>query len=185
MSNKNIKIRFGVLALFVLLAASTRFLMIPNFSAIGAMGLFGAAYFSRKSWAFLVPFAALWVSDLVLNNVVYSTPGAAFMWMGYTWVYFAFALTILLGFILLKKVSPMRLLGASLLTSVVFFLVTNFGSFLSPIHAYPQNFSGLMAAYAAGIPFFWNTLLGDLFFVAVFFGSFELVQSRFPKLKLA
>lgn len=185
MSKRNITIRFSILALFILVAAATRFLFIPNFTAIGAMGLFGAAYFSKKYWAFIVPFAALWISDLVINNVVYGAPGQSFMWMGYSWVYLAFGLSIIVGMLLLNKVSPARLLGASLMTSVLFFLLTNFGAFLSPITPYPQNFGGLMAAYAAGIPFFWNTMLGDLFFTAVFFGSFELVQQRFPQLRLS
>lgn len=180
---KNIDMRFGIVALFILVAALTRFLFIPNFSAIGAMGLFGAAYFSKKYWAFIIPFAALWLSDLAINNIVYANPDGSFAFIGYTWVYIAFAITILLGFVILKKVSLPRLIGASLMTSVVFFLVTNFGSFLSPIHPYPANFSGLMAAYTAGIPFFWNTLLGDLFFSLVFFGSFEWIQNQMPQLR--
>jgi hypothetical protein len=55
------------------------------------------------------------------------------------------------------------------LTATLFFLITNFGSWINnPI--YPQNYMGLMASYAAGLPFFQNTLLGDLSYLAILFG---------------
>ncbi len=184
MSKKNINLRFGIIALFILIAASTRFFMPPNFSPIAAIGLFGAAYFTKKHWAFIIPFAALFLSNLVLNNVLYAAYYDSFQWVGNLWVYLAFGLIILLGFQILKKVKPSRLVGASILGSVVFFLITNFAAFLAMPELYPASFSGLLMAYGAGIPFFGNTLLGDLFFVGVLFGSFELVQYRFPQFKL-
>ena len=185
MSKRNISLRFGLIVLMIVLAAASRFMPHPpNFTPIGAMGLFGAAYFTKKYWAFLIPLLALWFSDLILNNVVYAQYYDSFQWMGNVWVYLAFALVVVLGFGLLKKVSPKNLLGASLAASVIFFLITNFASWLMPISPYPATFSGLMACYTAGIPFFWNTLAGDLFFTAVLFGSFELVQYRFPQLAL-
>lgn len=184
MSKNNINLRFGIIALFILIAASTRFFMPANFSPIAAIGLFGAAYFTKKHWAFIIPLAALFLSNLVLNNVVYTAYYDSFQWLGNTWVFLAFGLIILLGFVLLKKISTTRLIGASLLGSVVFFLITNFSSFLSLPGLYPQNLTGLLSAYAAGIPFFWNTMIGDFFFVAVLFGSFEWVQNRFPQFRL-
>ena len=184
MLQKNINLRFGIIALFIIIAACTRFFLPPNFSPIGAIGLFGAAYFTKKHWAFIIPFAALFLSNLFLNNVVYAAYYDSFQWFGNLWVYLAFGLIIVLGFQLLKKVNTSNLIAASLLASVVFFLITNFSSFLALPGLYPQNFSGLMMAYAAGIPFFWNTLIGDFFFVSVLFGSFELVQQRFPQFRL-
>ena len=47
--------------------------------------------------------------------------------------------------------------------------------------AYPKTVEGLMACFAAGIPFFWNTLAGDLFYVTVLFGSYEVVKQRYPR----
>ncbi|MDX1666478.1 MAG: DUF6580 family putative transport protein, partial [Saprospiraceae bacterium] len=74
-----------------------------------------------------------------------------------------------------------RLLGSSLLASVVFFLITNFGVWAgSPL--YPPTAEGLAACYIAGIPFFWNTLLGDLFFTGALFGAFELLSRQVPAL---
>jgi hypothetical protein len=176
--------RFGILALMIALAALSRFLPHPpNFTPLGGMALFGAAYFNRKYLAFAVPFLAMWLSDLALNNLVYANLYPGFAWMGSLWVYLSFGLIVLLGLGLLKKVTAPRLLGASLSASVLFFLVTNFGSWLAnPLYA--KNIGGLMTSYAAGIPFFWNTLAGDLIFTAVLFGVFEWMKRRYSSLSL-
>ncbi len=153
----------------------------PNFTAVGAVALFGGAYLSRR-WAFVVPLLALFLSDLVLNNFIYSE----FM-SGFTlftpdgwWLYGAFALVILLGMGLLKKVTPGRFLGAATGAAVIFFAVTNFGVWLSS-PMYPKTGAGLIACYTAAIPFFWNTLMGNLAFGSVLFGVYEYILSRQAK----
>lgn len=178
-----LNLRFGLVALMIVLAAASRLLPHPpNFTPIGGMALFGAAYFSRKYLAFLIPLLALWLSDLVLNNVIYPMMypeyyDGAFAWGISPYVYGSVILITLLGFGLLKKIKMPRLLAGSVLASALFFLVTNFGVWASGM-TYPMTMDGLMACYAAGIPFFWNTLAGDLFYVAVLFGSYELVQQQ-------
>jgi hypothetical protein len=165
------------------LAALSRLLPHPpNFAPIAGMGLFGAAYFSKKYFAFLIPFVAYWISDLILNNLIYAQYYEGFQWFGSLAVYASFALIIVLGFVLLKKVNVNRLLAAGLISSILFFLITNFGSWIGST-AYPQTFSGLIASYVAGIPFFWNTIAGDLFYITVLFGSFEMVKRRYPQLQ--
>lgn len=186
--NEKINLRTSLLFLIILAAALSRLLPHPhNFTPIGALGLFGAAHFSRKYLAFLVPFAAMWISDLLLNNLVYARMFPemydGFAWFGNLWVYLSFGAIVVLGMGLLRKVKLLNLLGASLGVSLLFFLVTNFGTWLgSPM--YPQSLTGLASSYALGIPFFWNTLAGDLFFTGVLFGAFELLQIRFPVLRL-
>jgi hypothetical protein len=181
MTAKNkIQLRFGLITLFIFFAAMSRLLPHwPNFTPVGGMALFGAAYFSRKYWAFLIPFIALWFSDLFINNLIYGAYFETFQWWGSTGTYLGFALIVLIGIPLLKKIKPGRLLGASLLASIVFFLVSNFFFWTSGM-MYPKTLTGLGACYAAGIPYFWNTLAGDLFFTAVLFGGYEWVSRRFP-----
>ncbi|MBP5474427.1 MAG: hypothetical protein J6X92_06710, partial [Bacteroidales bacterium] len=70
-----------------------------------------------------------------------------------------------------------------LLASVIFFLISNFGTWASGLMPYTKDFSGLMTCYAAGIPFFKNTLMGDLFYCGVMFGIYELVKAKVPALK--
>ena len=120
--------------------------------------------------------------DLILNNLIYAHYYEGFQWFGSLAVYASFALIIVLGFVLLKKVNVNRLIAAGLISSILFFLITNFGSWIGST-AYPQTFSGLIASYVAGIPFFWNTLAGDLFYITVLFGSFEMVKRRYPQLQ--
>jgi len=168
----------------VLIAALSRIIRVsPNFAPIGALALFGAAYFSRKSLALIVPLISLWISDLVLNNTVYSSHVGHIVWFtdGFYWVYGSFILISLTGFLLLKKVKPLNMISANLLAAILFFVVTNFGAWAGST-IYPQTFSGLMTCYVAGIPFFWNTLAGDLFYSAILFGVFELAQRKYPSL---
>lgn len=93
-------------------------------------------------------------------------------------------LTTLMGQWLLKRVRTHRVALVALLASVLFFVVINFGCWPGST-AYTQNFPGLMACFAAGIPFFKGTLFGNLFYSAVLFGGFELAQERMPELRLA
>ena len=176
-------LRIGVLAALVLLAALSRMLPHPpNFTPIAGMALFGAAHFSRRWMAFLVPLLAFWLSDLFINYGYFQE----IIWLpGWSlWTYGPMALIVLLGFFALKKVSPARVLGSSLGASLLFFLVSNFGVWLVS-STYPLTFAGLMSCYVAGIPFFGNTLLGDLFYCAVLFGGFALAQRQVPALQAA
>ncbi|MCI5081453.1 MAG: hypothetical protein MRY78_07180 [Saprospiraceae bacterium] len=176
-SNSKIVLLIGI----IVLAALSR--IVPhvwNVTPIAAMALFGAAYFPNKWYAIGIPFVAMWLGDLYLVNAVYAPMypdyyGEGFHFFGEPSVYLSFLLIAGVGFWLLKKVNIKNLLGASLLASVVFFLVTNFGSWLSyPI--YTKDLTGLLTCYAAGIPFFRYTVFGDLFFVTVLFGSYELIK---------
>ncbi|MCP9235388.1 DUF6580 family putative transport protein [Lewinella sp. JB7] len=162
-----------LLLLLILLAAASRLLPHwPNFGPIGAMALFGAAAFPRKWMAALVPFAALYLSDLALNNVLYSQYYEGFYWGFNAWVYLGFGLTILLGFGLLRNTTFrwLRLGGATVGATLVFFVLTNFGSWLgSPL--YPQTWSGLVAAFVAGLPFLLNSFAGNVLFAGLLFGG--------------
>ncbi len=179
--SEKINLRSGILILIILGAALSRLLPHPfNFTPIGAMALFGAAHFSDKRLAFVLPFAAMWLSDLWLNNMMYENSGG-FQWMGSSWVYGSFFLISIMGLLLLQKVRVGAVLGTSVLASILFFLITNFSVWLGST-VYPQNITGLMLCYEAGIPFFGNTLAGDLFYCAVLFGGFEWAQRRIPAL---
>ena len=145
----------------------------PNFSPIDAMALFSGAYLGRRLLAFVAPLAALLLSDLVLGFY-------AGMWVQYLTV----ALVVLIGWGAMNRVSLVRVAGAAVASSVLFFLVTNFGTWaLSGI--YPLTVSGLAACYVAAIPFFQNTVAGDLFFSGLLFGGFALSERVVPALQLS
>lgn len=148
----------------------------PNFSPLGAIALFGAAVLSSRWLAILIPFTALYLSDLVLNNVVYAEYQESFTWGISGATYLGFAAIIGLGFLALrgKAPKPGRLFFTALSASVVFYLITNFFSwYLDPFNLYANNFTGLLASYVAALPFFFNSVAGDLVFVGVLFGAYQ------------
>lgn len=181
--NKKIYLRISVLALMIVLAAFSRIIPhMPNFSPLGAIGLFGAAHFSKKWQAFLIPIAATWLSDLFINNIIYAQYYPTFTWFyeGFYWQYSSYLLITLAGVFIFKKITPQKVIGGALSSTAIFFLISNFGCW----PAYPQTFDGLMACYMAGMPFLKGTLLGDLFYSGVLFGTFALAQRQFPVLRL-
>lgn len=184
MTKKNINLRFGVIAALIMVAALSRLLLVglPNFSPLGGIALFGAAYFAKKHWAFVLPIVALWLSSFLLDNTIYAAYYDGIQFFSNPMVYVGLILMVVWGTFIMKKVDMGRVVFGSLGASIIFFLVSNFGSWLA---MYPKTSEGLMAAYAAGVPFFANTMLSDLFFAGVLFGAFELFQSVNPKLKLA
>ena len=158
----------------IIAAALSRLLPHPyNFTPVAAMALFGGASLKDKRLAFLFPLGALLLSD-VCFQLFTSTPGF------YSWSQFinygAFMIITLIG-IYLPKINFKNVAVASLAASTLFFILSNFGVWLvSSGITYTHSFAGLIACYAAGIPFFGGTALGDLFYCGVLFGGFYLVN---------
>ena len=172
MRTQNLKLQVITLSVIIFALAIFRLLPhLPNVSPVAAMALFGGAYFADKKLAFIVPFAALLLSDLLLglhNTMIF--------------VYAGFALTVAIGFMIKDRVSVTNTAFAVLASSVLFFLLTNFGAWMtSPLYA--KTAEGLMQAYAAGIPFFQNSLIGNLVFAAIIFGGYQLLQKNVTALK--
>ena len=163
------RIRFFVLAGMILAAAASRLIPHPpNFAPIGAMALFGGACFAQKRWAFVVPLAAMFLSDLVLG-----------LHRLMPVVYGSFAMIVCLGFWLRRRRTVVPIAGAALASSVLFFVLTNFGVWALGSW-YPRTWGGLVACYVAAIPFFHNTLLGDAVYSTVLFGGLALAEKGLP-----
>ena len=150
--------------LFVIVAVAMRFLPHPfHFTPVGAALLFFGAYRpKREMWA---PVALLVLSDLALNRFVYDMPLRADQLVVFAW----YAGAIAIGMLLRNRVSAPRVAGASLGASISFYLVSNFAVWAT-YQMYPKSWEGLLACYAAAVPFFRNTVAGDLVFSAVMFG---------------
>ncbi len=154
----------------VVLAMVSRFLPHPwNFTPVGATFLF-CGFATRRPSSLILPLAAYVASDIALDLFVYRMPlgvGALFVWLGFAFVW-------LIGRALRRYPNLGGLFAASLASSIVFFLASNFGTWLQgPM--YPHTFAGLSAAYAAGIPFFQNTVVGDLIYNTILFGLAALL----------
>ena len=166
----------------ILLAAISRFLPVAmpsmsNFSPVGAMALFGGAYFAKKQWAYIVPMTALWLSNLVLNNVFYTKYYPTFSFGFELAVFVSFALVVAIGIIVLKKVNFTNLLIANVLGTIGFFIISKFFGWVVG-KMYPQTMEGLGMCFTMGLPFLKNTLLSNLLFSAVMFGTFEYFKSQ-------
>ncbi|MCF8245077.1 MAG: hypothetical protein K9J37_00735 [Saprospiraceae bacterium] len=187
--NNKVNTRWGIVAIIVLVVAMSR--LIPhtltsslfNFSPLGGIALFSAAYFSKKYFAYLLPLVALWVSNLLINNLFYAQYFDGFSWFANPEVYFAFLLIVLMGSSLLKKITVPRLAIGAVSSSLIFFVVTNFYVWLNTI-LYPKNIGGLVTCYVAAIPFYWNTLASDLLYTGVLFGLFEFAKRQYPSFVL-
>lgn len=154
-------------------AIATRFIPhAPNFTAVGAAAIFGGVMFRSSIKAFLIPVAALFLSDLLLNNVIYAefNEGFTLFTQGFYWIYGAFLISVVIGRLAVDQWKVLPLLMAGIGSSVVFYLFTNFGAWMgNPL--YTQNFAGLMTSYMAGLPFLLNQVLGTVVYGAIMFGA--------------
>ncbi len=164
--------RILTIAALILAAAMTRLLPHPlNFAPVTAIALFGGAKFANTRLAFIVPLFAMLLSDFVLG--FHDTM---------PFVYGSFAVIVCLGLLLRRRQSVISIGTAAVSGSIVFFIVTNFGFWLMGTD-YPGTFSGLAACYVAAIPFFQNTLLGDIVYTSVLFGTLALAERLIPAVR--
>ena len=150
----------------IVLAIIVRFMPHPfGVTPIGGIGLFAGAYCDRRI-AWLVPLAALFVGDVVTG--FYDPVVMLFVYLG-------FATGPIIGrWLLFRKRTVLRFGGAVFSANVVFFILSNFGMWLSG--AFPYTFSGLAECYIRATPYFWTTLLGDLVYGGIMFGSYEGIR---------
>ena len=160
-----------------------------NFTPIGAMGLFGGAYFTSKWKAFAFPLLTLLVSDLIINLFVFDGKYGA-MYSGWYVIYGVFTLIVFYGKWILQKVSIKNVIIGSVVAAVSHWLIADFavwiggGTDLRTMMPLTKNWAGLVQCYAQGFPFMKNFLIGTLVYSGILFGGFELVKQRFPVLKL-
>jgi len=180
-----INISYGVIILLILFASFSRIIPhMPNFTPIGAIALFGGAYLKNKYHAFLIPIASLWLSDLILNNFIF-TFYSDFTWFypGFLWQYISFTLIIVLGYFFLKKINFKNVFITAISSSLLFFIITNFGVWISG-SMYTLDFQGLITCYVMALPFFKGTLLGFMCYSAFLFGVLEFSKHKFEILKI-
>lgn len=134
---------------------------IPNFSPLVTVALFSGVYLNKR-YSFLIPLTTYILSDLIigLHNTVF------FTWGGIILIYF-------LGHYLSKRKSLFNIISYTIFSSLIFFVVTNFGVWL--MGWYPHTGKGLIQCFVLAIPFFRTSLLGDLTYVGLLFGVYEVL----------
>jgi hypothetical protein len=148
---------------------------LSNFTPIGAMALFGAAYFNSNAKAYGWPLICLFIGDYILSLTVYKQYNNGFLYAGWYWVYGAFALMTLAGRWILKEISVKNIFMAAMVSTLIHWLVTDFGVWLHG-SLYPKNMAGFIDCLIAAIPFEARFLTGTLVYGALLFGSFEWMK---------
>lgn len=171
--------RLITLSAIIALTALSRLLPhLPNVTPIAAMALFGGVYLRNRRVAFFLPIAAMFVSDVVLGFTVYGTV----LLKSQPVVYLCMLMTVVIGRFVWDKRSILKIASAIFASAVMFYVVTNFAVWAFDA-LYPKTWSGLIACYTAAIPFFRNSLIGDLAFAVVLFGGFAALERSFVWLR--
>jgi len=163
-------IKLLLIALIIFLVSLTRILPHPpNFTPILALAIFGGAFLTNKRTALCIPVIAMFLSDLIIgfHSQIYA-------------VYLCIIVLSLLGNMIEKRnILNLGIVGIS--GSLLFFIVTNFSVWLTD-GLYPLNVTGLMQCYIMAIPFFHNTLISTIIFLAILFTGYSLIEKRFLKI---
>ena len=165
-------IRMIVILAMIGLAAVLRVMPHPwNFTPVGAMALFAGAVVKDRRLAFIFPLVALFVGDIFVGFHKLMPL-----------VYASFLVDVALGYWIRNRRTVARISGVTLVGAIQFFLVSNFADWAF-LDSYPRTVAGLITCYAVGLPLLWNTLAGDAFYSAIFFGAFALAERHFPILR--
>ena len=183
--------RTAILLLMILIITGFRLLVtfnsdelkFANFSSIGAVALFGGAYFKDNLKAFAFPLLSLFLSDFVLATTIFSKYSNGFLYEGWYWVYLAFALMVLVGRVLLKNVNVVNLLTSTFVIVLIHWIVTDFPIWYNN-PSYTQDLAGFWLCLERAIPFEIRFLEGTIIYGAILFGAFEILKSKYPVLKL-
>lgn len=178
MDKLNPKVSIIFISVFVL-ALSRIMPHWPNFTAIGAAAIFGGAMIKNSYQAVLVPIIALFISDLIINNTIYSGYYEGFVLFGQssTWIYASFILMSVIAHFSIKGFKVAPILGNVLISTLLFFVLTNFGAWLGST-MYTKDISGLLLAFEAGLPFVLNSLFANLLFSGVLFGAYYIALEK-------
>ena len=167
--NKNIKNYFLPICLILVLSFSR---LIPhpwNFTPILAVGIFSGFYFKNFILSLFIVVLSMFIGDLFLG--FHST-------MVFT--YISLALAVVIG-LFIKHFKFTEILFSGLASSVCFFIITNFGAWLT-LEMYEKNFAGLLQSYVLAIPFFHNTLISTFLYLIVLKLIFDLAIKKTSKI---
>jgi hypothetical protein len=188
MSVPKINPRGAVLLLMIVVVAALRFAAFTDmgpltvFTPVGAMALFGGAYFKGNIKPLLFPLLTLFLSDVVLAFTVLSEHRVGLLYSGWFWTYSAFALMAVAGKLIIKNITIKNIAIAVVVATCIHWLVSDLGGCLQEnkisLTVYVQR---LITA----LPYEWRFLGGTALYSALMFGVFEWLQRRYVSLKPA
>lgn len=177
-SNINIILAVGLILMAAVARIVNHEMHLYNLAPVAAIGLFGGALLTNKRLAFAIPLLSLFLADLYIELFPSNELMRGFYGVEQLFVYGSMLLVTLLG-TKMNQPGTRNVLGFTLSGSLIFFIVSNFGSFVSGMYGHDMN--GLMTTYLMALPFLKNTLLGDLVGSTMLFGSYFLLQQAFAR----
>ena len=158
---------------------------INNFSPIIALEIFGSLHYKSKIQAYIIPILCLWVSDVVINNFIYSlSDSQIWLYEGFYWQYISYLIIILVRISFkYKKINFKNISFLTISSSFIFFIISNFGFWLSS-DFYSYDLFGLARCYVAALPFYKGTLLGAIFYTPLFIGFYYFLQNKVTSLRI-
>jgi hypothetical protein len=191
MSHQKINPRTAVLLVMILAVGAVRVIFnfnhdissLANFSPLGAMAIFGGAYFNRNWKAFGFPLLTLFVSDFILHQTVFKSYGNGFLYEGWYWVYGAIALICVAGTWIMRKPSTAKFLITTFVCVMIHWTLTDIGVWWGS-KIYSQDLAGYFNCLVAAIPFEFKFLAGTLVYGTILFGAFEWMKIRNRSLEL-
>lgn len=178
----------ALVGLWLVLNVGGQITALVNFTTVGAMALFGGAYFTHRSKAYLFPLLTLFLSDVIMMHTYMNEYRSGLLYQGWYWTYGAFAITVFLCNTLIKKANVRNVVLAAFSAALAHFVITNFsvwsggGIDITTGQPYTKDWVGLIKCYTLVIPFLKNLLLGILLYSGLLFGIFQLAQQQFPSL---
>lgn len=168
----------------VILAGLSRVIPhVPGFVPVTAATILAGSVISRKGLAVVATLFSVWISDLILNNTIYSEYYEGFTWFtpGFVYMFSAYAIISLASTTLSTSDSPVKIAGFSVGGSLVFWLLSNFSVWAAG--SYGTEFGGFVMCYEAAIPFLERSLLADAVFTFALFYGFQFASSRVKALE--
>jgi hypothetical protein len=165
-----------VIAAVAMRLVNTQVSAMSNFTPVGAVALFGGAYFTDKWKAYVVPLVTLVISDMLINYI-YTSQFFAF-YASSLWMYGCFMLMVFIGSFI-KKVSVANVAIASLASVLIHWLIMD----LPVVYGQPFTWAGYGVLLVKAIPFELNMLIADAAYGAILFGGFELAKNKYPFLQ--
>ncbi len=181
MGNYNISGK-GILWLVVLSLSAILMRILPhppNVSPMNAICLFSGMVLGLRFLAFIVPIAMLYFSDLLINNTIgrafIETDSSVILWTDFMyWTYASYLLIIVFSAFLMRRALAKHVVLGALFSGLLFFLITNFGTWVA-YDFYPKNAAGLLLAYESAIPFLRVSIIGDVVFALLLYFAYNFV----------
>jgi hypothetical protein len=168
--------RYTLFSIFLLVLVAAIYRVIPNrpwgFAPQFAMTLFCGAVMKDRKIAFLLPLVSMFISDIFYQFLyIQGLTVIQGFYDGMIWNYLIFGSLTFVGFFV-NASSVGSILKGSIISPSLFFIVSNFITWMGGGGLQrPKSFTGLMQAFADGLPFYGNSVVATLVFGFILFGT--------------